>query len=62
MKFKLKNKQDIKALAELGQKEYDELTKKYMSEQERQQAVLEEQVALRRQRKLDADEKQERER
>lgn len=49
-------------MAELGQKEYDELAKQYLSEQERQQQALEEQVALRKQRKEEQERQQERER
>lgn len=59
---KLRDKQEIKALADKGQQEYDELTKKYLRERERQQEGLEESVAQRRQRKQEADEARERER
>jgi len=59
---KLKNKQEIKALADKGQQEYDELTKKYLRERERQQEALEDAAAERRQRKQDADGIRERDR
>lgn len=59
---KLKNKQAIKALADKGQQEYDELTKKYLRERERQQEALEEATTERRQRKEESDETRERER
>jgi len=56
LQSKLKRQLQIDAMARRGQDEYDELSKKYRDEQERQISALEQQIEQRNQRRQELEE------